>query len=194
MTHWSYQAPWANPVLVPEIRTLLQGRADYIRDDYQNTLSAGAVEAMVGHELSRRIRPWTNTTMYNHTNTLDEGVELLAEELARPWLIMTTTATAFAEVADNAVNFVASTMNDTMCSLGRTEVQSILDAARRARTWRKRKLRNLHGYLYAQHRVGNQRSVSNVIMFVPFQRDEDYWAERTHPFMHVRNLFTREVT
>jgi hypothetical protein len=120
MTHWNLQAPWTNPVIAAELVQIMMPRAEDLRADYDNTLSSGAIEALVGHTLWRRMRPFVNVLQYNHRNenvTLDEGVGLLAAEMARPWLVLTTETTRFTEVSDVAVNFVKQSMNDSMCFL-----------------------------------------------------------------------------
>jgi hypothetical protein len=184
-------------VIAGEIRAIMEPRVDEIRSDYDNTLSSGAIESLVGHTLWRRIRPFINLMQYNHRGSdmpLDRGADLLAQELARPWLVLTTETTRFTEVNDVAVNFVAQAMNDSLCYLGRTETQTVLDSVRMARTWRKRALRGTNQYLYDHRNSGQDIRVGHVMSYMQWNRDEDYWANPTNPLAHVRNYFTREVT
>jgi hypothetical protein len=196
MTHWNFHAPWHNPALAGEIRTLMQFRADAVRSDYNNFFSAGAMEAVIGVELARRVRPWTNNLMYVRGTTppLDEGLDLASQELARPWLIFQSPATRFADVADDAVAFVKDSMDGSLCFLGRAEAHEVLVNAHKANSWRKRAVEQGGPRLYTTPYINGVPMVGNLIGLRYWNRQDDYWASPTHPFAHVRNFFTREVT
>jgi hypothetical protein len=197
MTHWNLQAPWTNPVIAAELVQIMMPRAEDLRADYDNQFSSGAIESLVGHTLWRRIRPFINLMQYNHRGdhvTMDEGVQLLANELARPWLVLTTETTRFTEVSDVAVNFVKQSMNDSMCFLSNAETKNVADSVRMARTWRKRALRGTNQILYDHRRADSPLIVGHVMSYMQWNRDEDYWGNPTNPVAHVRNYFTREVT
>lgn len=198
MSHWSLQAPWSNPVLAAEIRGILLPRADAIRDDYENTFSYGAIESLVGRELYRRLNTWMvnlNVGRDRSSLTLDEGVEAMALELAKPYMVLVTPDAAFLEHKETAQAFVKSTMEQTLCYMSRTEQARVLQDASMARTWRKKLLDRLTPYNYSvQGPHTNGLRVGDVMVYLPWQRDEEYWSTPTMPYAHARNLFTQEVT